>query len=96
MSARFKTGDRVAVRRAEPIGHIRTPYFVRGKFGAIERLCGEFANPEELAFGRSGLPKLPLYRVRFLQTELWPDYRGRVSDTVDVEIYEHWLEAARR
>jgi nitrile hydratase len=96
MSARFKTGDRVFVRRAEPIGHVRTPYYIRGKSGSIERLCGEFPNPEELAFGRSGLPPLPMYRVRFLQTEIWPDYRGRASDSVDVEIYEHWLEPAKQ
>ena len=96
MSALFKTGDRVSVRRAEPIGHVRTPYYIRGKTGAIERLCGEFPNPEELAFGRSGLPRLPMYRVRFLQTEIWPDYRGRASDSLDVEIYEHWLESAKQ
>jgi nitrile hydratase subunit beta len=96
MSARFKTGDRVCVRQAEPIGHVRTPYYIRGKTGSIERLCGEFPNPEELAFGRSGLPKLPMYRVRFMQTEIWPNYRGRASDSVDVEIYEHWLEAANQ
>jgi nitrile hydratase len=95
MSARFRAGDRVAVRRADPIGHIRTPHYVRGKTGEVERICGEFANPEELAFGRNGLPRRPLYRVRFLQTEVWPDYRGRASDTVDVEIYEHWLEPAK-
>jgi len=96
MSARFNTGDRVFVRRAEPIGHVRTPYYIRGKTGSIERLCGEFPNPEELAFGRSGLPRLPMYRVRFLQTEIWPDYRGRASDSVDVEISEHWLEPTRQ
>ncbi len=96
MNARFKTGDRVSVRRAEPIGHVRTPYYIRGKTGSIERLCGEFPNPEELAFGRSGLPRLPMYRVRFLQTEIWPEYRGRASDSVDVEIYEHWLEPAKQ
>jgi len=96
VSAIFKTGDRVSVRRADPIGHVRTPYYIRGKTGEIERLCGEFANPEELAFGRSGLPKLPMYRVRFRQTDIWPDYRGRPSDTVDVEIYQHWLEAAKQ
>ncbi len=96
MSAIFKTGDRVSVRRADPIGHVRTPCYIRGKSGAIERLCGEFPNPEELAFGRSGLPRLPMYRVRFLQTEIWPDYRGRASDSVDVEIYEHWLEPTRQ
>lgn len=91
-AARFKRGDRVRVRRAYPIGHIRTPFYIRGCSGEIERLCGSFANPEELAYARSGLPKQPLYRVRFLQREVWPAYAGGTDDTVDIEIYQHWLE----
>jgi nitrile hydratase len=95
MTARFAPGDRVAVRRAEPPGHVRTPSYVRGKAGVIERVCGAFANPEELAYGRNGLPERPLYRVRFLQAELWPEYVGLADDVVEVEIYEHWLEPER-
>jgi nitrile hydratase len=94
MTPRFKPGDAVTVRRAYPPGHIRTPYYIRGKSGTIERICGNFGNPEELAFGRSGLPALPLYRVRFAQRRVWPDYGGADGDTVDIEIYEHWLEPA--
>lgn len=94
MSARFQTGERVRVRRAPSMGHVRTPSYIKGKEGFIERFCGEFANPEELAYARSGLPKQPLYRVRFDQRHVWPDYGGRKEDTVDVEIYEHWLEPA--
>ena len=94
VAARFKPGDRVKVRVAAPPGHVRTPYYCRGHAGTIERICGAFPNPEELAYHRSGLPMLPLYRVRFAATELWPDYSGNKSDTVDIEIYQHWLEAA--
>ena len=93
MPARFRTGDRVVVRDAYPIGHVRTPYYIRGKHGVIERLCGAFANPEELAYGRSGDPPRTLYRVRFPQGEVWPDYAGAPGDVVEVEIYEHWLDA---
>ena len=93
ISGRFAPGERVRVRRAFPIGHIRTPFYARGKRGVVERLCGAFPNPEELAFVRDGLPARPLYRVRFAQRELWPDYGGRADDTVDIEIFEHWLEA---
>ncbi len=92
MSARFAPGDRVRVRDAHPPGHLRTPTYVRGKPGVVERICGAFANPEELAFGRDGLPLRPLYRVRFDQRGLWPDYAGAAGDCVEVEIYEHWLE----
>ena len=92
--ARFSPGDTVRVNDVRPPGHIRTPLYVRGKTGTIERICGHFANPEELAFGRDGLPLRPLYRVRFEQAELWPDYEGPAGDVVEVEIYEHWLEPA--
>jgi nitrile hydratase subunit beta len=92
--ARFAPGEYVSVRQAHPPGHIRTPFYVRGKTGTVERLCGSFRNPEELAYARDGLPKQPLYRIRFRQAELWPDYSGPVGDSVDVEIYEHWLEPA--
>jgi len=91
-AARHRPGDRVRVRAAAPPGHVRTPWYVRGKSGTVERLCGTFGNPEELAYNRSGEPRQPLYRVRFRQRELWPDYRGRDHDTVEVEIYQHWLE----
>jgi hypothetical protein len=91
---RFQPGDRVQVRRAYPPGHLRTPWYIRGHAGVIERLCGAYPNPEELAYARSGLPAQPLYRVRFLQREVWPDYAGRPDDTVDIEIYQHWLEPA--
>jgi nitrile hydratase len=92
VEAKFKAGDRVTVRKAYPLGHIRTPFYIRGRSGTVERMCGRFPNPEELAQMRDGLPALPLYRVRFLQKEVWPDYAGAPGDTVDVEIFQHWLE----
>ena len=94
MTARFAPGDTVAVRVAYPRGHCRTPYYCRGKRGVVERICGEFRNPEELAYGRPGLPKQPLYRVRFALDQLWPGYAGPPDDTIDIEIYEHWLQPA--
>jgi len=88
----FEVGDRVRVRRMFPLGHVRTPWYIRGRSGIIERICGAYPNPEELAYRRGGLPAQPLYRVRFLQRDVWPDYRGSSKDTVDLEIYQHWLE----
>jgi nitrile hydratase subunit beta len=92
-TVRFRTGDRVRVRAAYPIGHVRTPYYIRGRRGIIERICGSFPNPEELAYARAGLPAQPLYRVRFLQRELWPDYAGDPADVLEADIYQHWLQA---
>ena len=93
MSATFKVGQRVLVKDGDPPGHIRTPFFLRGKPGVIESIHGEFRTPEELAYGKEGLPKKPLYLVRFLQKDVWPDYRGPAADTVCADIYEHWLDA---
>jgi nitrile hydratase len=92
MTARFSVGERVKARRFDPPGHVRTPAYIRGKVGVIERVLEAFPNPEERAYGRSGEPRQVLYRVRFAQNEVWPDYAGPASDTVDVEIYQHWLE----
>jgi hypothetical protein len=94
VTPRFQPGARVTVRRADPPGHIRTPWYIRGKSGEIERLCGSFPNPEELAYNRPGTPPQPLYRVRFRQRELWPGYKGAANDTIEIEIYQHWLEPA--
>ena len=90
--ARFRPGDAVTVRRAYPPGHIRTPWYIRGRRGTVVHALGPFPNPEELAYNRPGLPAQPLYRVRFRQGEIWPDYAGSAADTVDIEIYQHWLE----
>ena len=91
---RFRTGERIKVIRAAPLGHVRTPWYIRGHVGVIERLCGSFGNPEELAYARGGGPKQPLYRVRFKQNEVWPDYSGNEEDVVEIEIFQHWLEQA--
>jgi nitrile hydratase len=90
----FGIGQPVLVRANFPPGHVRTPHYLRGRRGVIESIAGHFANPEELAYGRDGLPRRALYRVRFAQRELWPDYAGAAADTAVVDIYEHWLEAA--
>lgn len=94
MSARFGPGDRVRVRAAFPPGHVRTPHYVRGRAGVVDRVAGSFRNPEELAYGRTGDPPRPLYRVRFSLAELWPDDPVPQPDTLIVDIFEHWLEPA--
>ena len=92
MTQLFKVKDLVTVLPTHPPGHRRTPYYCRGKTGCIERVCGKYPNPEELAYGFSGYPLKWLYRVRFRQMDIWNEYVGPVSDTIDVDLYEHWLE----
>lgn len=89
----FKVGDRIRVAQASPPGHVRTPQFVRGKTGVIIRHFGAFPNPERLAYGMSGLPKLDLFQVKFALDQVW-DGDGQYGpyDTVTVDLYENWLE----
>lgn len=91
MTPKFHLGQRVRVRTATPSGHVRTPYYIRGKPGWIARSHGAFRNPEELAYGRDGLPKKHLYLVGFRQSDVWPNY-SVAHDTIYVDIFEHWLE----
>jgi hypothetical protein len=97
---RFGPGDKVRVVDAWPEAsakkvHVRTPHFVRGRTGVVERVMGEFGNPESLAFGGDGLPKLPLYMVRFERGDLFPGtVKGR--ETLTADIYETWLEPETR
>lgn len=92
--ARFAPGDKVRVKKGAAPGHMRTPFYLRGRTGRVERICGDFANPEEMAYHRDGLPARPLYRVRFTMAEIWGNGAERPSDTIDAEIFEHWLETA--
>ncbi len=91
----FAQGDRVVVREAWPPGHVRTPAYIRGHAGVVAQDLGQHPNPEELAFRRPGTPAPRLYRVRFRQQDVWPDYEGPADDTLDLEIYDHWLEPAK-
>ncbi len=92
--ARFAPGETVRVKHGVAPGHMRTPWYLRGRTGRIERICGDFANPEEMAYRRDGKPRRALYRVRFTMAEVWGDGAEQAQDTVDAEIFEHWLEAA--
>lgn len=81
----------VRVKTYAPPGHVRTPHYLRGKTGHIERRVGAFPNPEALAYGQPA-EEVMLYRVRFTMAELWGPDTPTPTDTLDAEIYAHWLE----
>ena len=93
-AGKFAPGDRVRVRGRFPPGHVRTPWYCRGRIGEIERICGRFRNPEQLAYGNRDAAHEFLYRVGFASRSLWPDYDGNAADRVEIELYEPWLEPA--
>ena len=83
--------QKVRVLDAMPPGHVRTPTYLRGKIGTIERQLGPFPNPEDLAYRHNGDP-LPLYRVHFTMADVWGANAENPNDTLEAEIYAHWLE----
>ena len=93
----FQVGDAVRVKQHTSAvewkrPHIRTPGYVYGVTGMIERVCGRHSDPSFLAFGVEA-PTVQLYRVRFHMSDIWPEYHGSDSkDEIQAEIYEHWLE----
>jgi nitrile hydratase len=89
---RFASGARVRVKALHPPGHCRTPFYTRGRVGTVLGLADRQPNPEELAYGRNGLPRLAVYRVRFPFAELWPDHTATLGDAVVVDLFEPWLE----
>jgi nitrile hydratase len=91
---RFATGDAVQVLDLGKAGHVRIPHYVRHHVGKVVQFCGRYLNPEDLAVGNTAGPVIPLYRVAFRQTDLWPDYAGSAADSLVIEIYDHWLAPA--
>ena len=89
--ARFKEGDLISVKPGPAEQHCRTPTYLRGAQGCIMEVVGCYKNPSELAFHRSGLPTIWLYRVLFNQDQIWSEYTGSTRDVVVADLYEHWL-----
>lgn len=91
--ALFRTGQRVRIADRTPPVHHRVPSYVKGMTGVVERVCGLHGEPEKFIRG-DGEPRRRIYRVRIPQDRLWRDYRGAEGDDLEIEIFEHWLEAA--
>lgn len=88
---RFQDGDAVRVIHLGKSGHVRIPFYVRGKCGTVIHYCGSYLNPEDLAIGQTSGPVVDLYRVQFAQKELWPNDNQPKIDSLVIEIYDHWL-----
>lgn len=89
---RYQVGAPVRVAGRAHGGHHRTPSYIKGKPGRIERVHAAFRNPETRAYGEDGLPETPLYLVSFARSDLWPGARTGEGHRVYVDVFEHWLE----
>ena len=91
----YRTGQRVRVDARDHEGHHRTPAYLKGKTGTVERVHPAFLNPETRAYGSDGHPKQPVYLVGFALRDVWPNYAGHEDDRLLVDVFEHWLQEAR-
>lgn len=89
--SRYQVGDRVRIDARGETRHHRVPAYAKGRRGQVVRVCHAQGLPEELAAGDVDGARVPVYRVRMRQSALWPNYAGSNDDTLDIEIYEHWL-----
>jgi nitrile hydratase len=81
---RFTVGDRVRVKRMRPPGHNRSPRYLRGVEGVVERVqCND---------RRPGAGSEPVYLVAFDAADVW----GADADRGQVlaDFWEGYLEAA--
>lgn len=91
MTARYRCGDRVRISSRHEHRHHRVPAYAKGHVGVVQRVCAEYGQPESLAYGGSEDPLTRLYRIRLSQGDLWPNYQGPQNDTLELEVFEHWL-----
>lgn len=96
IAPKFNAGDCVRVARRYPAsGHIRAPFYLRGKTGVVIRYFGLFFDPTALAHGASDAPVCGLYQVIFSYDEVWdtaaPPDGGSVGIVAD--LYDNWLES---
>ncbi len=96
LKPRFSIGTTVAIAMRPAVGHCRTPYYLRGHTGTIVALQGAHPDAERLAYHKPGLPLEYIYKVRFRQAHLWPDYGGDAGDHLEADITESWLEPLER
>ena len=76
----FEAGDKV---RVKPFStgiewqrpHLRTPGYIYGAVGVVERYTGVFQDPSFLAFGWRA-PSQHLYRVKFRLGDIWPEQQA--------------------
>ena len=90
----YRVGEPVTVAARAHDGHHRTPFYIKGKTGRVERVHARFRNPETHAYGGDGLPEMPLYLVSFARSDLWPGASAGGDYRVYVDVFEHWLEEA--
>jgi nitrile hydratase len=86
--ARFRPGERVRTRLADPPHHTRLPRYARGRVGEVDTVRPAQPLPDDRARQVLAPRVEPVYTVRFAARDLW----GEGSHTVTVDLWESYLE----
>ena len=96
--SKYEVGETVKVKYLfPPSGHIRAPFYLRGKIGKIIRFYGIYPDPTELADGIGSPAKLGLYQLSFCYYDVWDENlkNQSINDMKNIyifaDIYENWL-----
>ncbi|HMI85715.1 MAG TPA: SH3-like domain-containing protein [Polyangiaceae bacterium] len=94
MTARFKAGDRVRTRAANPEGHTRLPRYLCDRRGTIETAHDVYPLPDERAKGVSLelCKKEMLYTVVFDGREVWGEQSAEPL-SVSADLWDTYLHA---
>ncbi|KAA1251057.1 nitrile hydratase subunit beta [Mycobacterium simiae] len=92
---KFRVGDPVVVRELPALLYTRTPEYVRGAIGEIASVAYESPAAEDETWDWPDAQPEWFYVVRFNLSQLWHGYTGTATDTLQTELPERWLEAAR-
>jgi hypothetical protein len=93
-SSAFAEDDHVRVSPRIPVGHHRTPLYVRRTSGLVERARMDVTGPEAEGCAHNSGQTRRLYPVRFRRTDLWAGYTGARSDELVMDVLESSLEPA--
>ena len=88
---KFSAGDQVRVRNYRPSGHTRLAGLLCGQTGVVELVHGHFAFPDSNQV-RDGEQPQPVYNVSFPATALWGEPNSDPNQSVQVDLWESYLE----
>ena len=92
VAPKFKAGDRIVVRNLHPLGHTRSPRYVRGHVGEIHHDHGVMVFPDTNAHFKGETPQ-HCYSVKFAARELWgPD--AAKNHWIYVDLWDDHMDAA--
>ena len=94
-NAEFKVGDRVKVDASVPKTHTRRAGYIRGRTGEIVLYHGAHVYPDTNGNGLGEMPE-HLYTVRFTSEELWGKEAAEPHNEVYVDLWEPYIEHAKK